>query len=510
MLSGERFSPPLSAKDARDAFVIDDGMTFFTAIREMHPNHMDRLRYKHQYNAFSSWMYLDISKQIIVYVSDASSCNHIMTDFPSFICIFDDMCQHLTENKTQINCIWQNAHEIALYDTMVYINGDIILMDDFRKTMYTLLKTRNNFVAIGQRTDLQVSPKDIDFRKNWQAELQNDVQKHGIRHGPYGIDYWVYSRSTFESSKIQFLNYLAGVFRWDNELLAEFMKAGIDVIDCTESIVAVHQNDQLNGKSHRDRDGAGFNELLSQNSGYMYQLGNLENADLYLKGHCYSRNSCVIFKNRRKDDSTIFMHRQRNIQGFAFAVVVASFNLEHSMNWIDAALSNNYNFFIIPLDQKAMMKLSSMKIEMFLHNPTLPKQINSIALRTPGMRTAHMVLSKLLFSAMSIHSDIFLVFPNHLISFSPKDFLGASLTEGKDILIFSTASNVKDIQSMYFRYSPKVKTFIANVNTCSRHDLDKAEVVNTLKSTDLWYDCFISNWRDVTIQFLPLAFLGIY
>ena len=126
-------------------------------------------------------------------------------------------------------------------DIIAYLNADIILLDDFLAALEIMPK--DNFLAVGQRWDLDVN-EPIDFSdKNWQNGLRTKVMKTGRLHSPAGMDYFIFNKNSFQNIPA----FAVGRVGWDNWMVREARRSGMKVIDASNLITAIHQNHEYRG-----------------------------------------------------------------------------------------------------------------------------------------------------------------------------------------------------------------------------------------------------------------------
>lgn len=187
-----------------------------------------------QMNAIQSWLKLSPPCEIILFgnedgtakVADQFGIKHI----PEVEC---------TEFGTPlINALFREAERIATYEVICYINGDIILMNDFLKAVMLVQRKRTKFLIVGQRHDVNLT-EAWDFSKSdWEYELLTYVNRYGVLHSPYGIDYFVFPRGQFPD----LLPFAVGRAGWDNWLLYYTHLLDVPIIDASTVITAIHQN----------------------------------------------------------------------------------------------------------------------------------------------------------------------------------------------------------------------------------------------------------------------------
>ena len=136
-----------------------------------------------------------------------------------------------------ISSMIELARENSSSDLLCIINADMILMPDFVEAARTLRLKRDTFVLLSQRWDLDVT-QPIEFTQGWQNRLLSMVHRQGILHRPAGSDFFLFPRSCYTSIP----DFTIGRAGWDNWMIYKARREGWPVIDCTPSVMIVHQN----------------------------------------------------------------------------------------------------------------------------------------------------------------------------------------------------------------------------------------------------------------------------
>ena len=136
-----------------------------------------------------------------------------------------------------ISSMFQLARENSNSDLLCIINADMILMPDFVEAAKQAMKWKDKFVLLSQRWDLDVT-QPIEFTERWEQKLRGTVYATGSLHRPAGSDFFLFPLSSF----IDVPNFAIGRAGWDNWMIYKARKEGWAVIDCTPSIMIVHQN----------------------------------------------------------------------------------------------------------------------------------------------------------------------------------------------------------------------------------------------------------------------------
>ena len=203
-----------------------------------------------QRNAMESWVRLRPSPEIILLgdddgVADAAGrygCRHI------------PKVERNEFGTPLLDDIFQKAQAAASNEICVYVNADIILMDNFAEAIGDVARRFSQFLMVGRRWDIDIS-QEIDFGAgDWQQRLMEQVRREGAYHAPTGIDYFAFKKGLWP--KIPPL--ALGREVWDNWLVREALLAGRPVIDASGKVTIVHQNHDFShvpgGKKARSFD----------------------------------------------------------------------------------------------------------------------------------------------------------------------------------------------------------------------------------------------------------------
>ncbi|HEY6075039.1 MAG TPA: hypothetical protein VIV15_17075, partial [Anaerolineales bacterium] len=148
-----------------------------------------------------------------------------------------------------ISSMFDLARENSESRLLCIINADMLLMQDFLDAAGHALKLKEEFVLLSQRWDLDVTAP-LDFSEGWQDRLRSQVRERGQLHRPAGSDFFLFPRSCYQAVP----PFAIGRAGWDNWMIYEARKKRWPVIDCTPSVMIVHQNHDYRhlpgGQSH--------------------------------------------------------------------------------------------------------------------------------------------------------------------------------------------------------------------------------------------------------------------
>jgi hypothetical protein len=142
-----------------------------------------------------------------------------------------------TDGVPLISSMFQLARENSNSELLCIINADMILMPDFVEAAKKVKGLRSEFVLLSQRWDLDMT-KLLDFSGDWIHGLRSMVNGQGQLHRPAGSDFFLFPKSCYQDIP----NFIIGRAGWDNWMIYKARKENWAVIDCTPSVMIVHQN----------------------------------------------------------------------------------------------------------------------------------------------------------------------------------------------------------------------------------------------------------------------------
>jgi hypothetical protein len=174
-------------------------------------------------------------------------------------------------NRTPlISSMFQLARENSNSELLCVINADMLLMPDFleaaRRSRVAVAPwrhfQRDKFVLLSQRWDVDVTQR-IEFTAGWQDRLRSTVHRQGSLHRPAGSDFFLFPLSSY----LDIPDFVIGRAGWDNWMIYKARKEKWTVIDCTPSVMIVHQNHDYShlpdGKPHYEHPDTNENIRLA-------------------------------------------------------------------------------------------------------------------------------------------------------------------------------------------------------------------------------------------------------
>lgn len=161
-----------------------------------------------------------------------------------------------------ISSMFELARNNSDSDLLCIINADMLLMPDFLEAARRSQLQREKFVLLSQRWDLDVT-QPIEFIEGWQDGLRSTVHRQGSLHRPAGSDFFLFPRSCYTDIP----DFTIGRAGWDNWMIYKARREKWTVIDCTPSVMIVHQNHDYShlpgGKPHYEHPDTNENIRLA-------------------------------------------------------------------------------------------------------------------------------------------------------------------------------------------------------------------------------------------------------
>jgi len=156
----------------------------------------------------------------------------------------------------------RDASQRSNSDLLCIINADMILMPDFLEAARRSRLQRDKFVFLSQRWDFDVEGP-LDFAEGWDSRLRKSVRKQNRLHRPAGSDYFLFPKSCYTDIP----DFAIGRAGWDNWMIYKARNENWSVIDCTPSVMVIHQNHDYShlpgGKPHYEHPDTNENIRLA-------------------------------------------------------------------------------------------------------------------------------------------------------------------------------------------------------------------------------------------------------
>jgi hypothetical protein len=161
-----------------------------------------------------------------------------------------------------ISSMFELAREHGAGELLCIINADMLLMSDFVKAAKQAAKLKEKFVLLSQRWDMDIS-QPIQFSERWENHFREDIESEGRLHKPTGSDFFLFPKTCYQDIP----DFAIGRAGWDNWMIYKARMEKYPVIDCTPSMMIVHQNHDYThlagAKPHYDHPESRVNTQLA-------------------------------------------------------------------------------------------------------------------------------------------------------------------------------------------------------------------------------------------------------
>jgi hypothetical protein len=200
-------------------------LTFFTAPKPF-VGHVGVI----QRNALRSWAAMPGSEILVFGVDEGSA--EIAAELGA---VHVPNVASSPQGTPLVGDMFTQARALARNDVLCFINADVIVTSRLPAAVRRVEGRR--FLLVGRRWDLDIR-EELEFRGDWEAELERRVRADGRLHPPAGSDYFAYPRDV----DWQMPAFAIGRVGWDNWALHRARELSLDVIDASAVVDAIHQD----------------------------------------------------------------------------------------------------------------------------------------------------------------------------------------------------------------------------------------------------------------------------
>jgi hypothetical protein len=146
--------------------------------------------------------------------------------------------------------LFGRAERYASTQLLGYVNSDIILTNDFSAAVDRVYARNRKFMMVGRRWDLDWDAP-LDFSQSgWDESIRSQALGVNAQQPASFIDYFVFSRGVCDG----LLPLAIGRFVWDNYLLWFARSHGVELVDVSPLVIAIHQNHDYSHHLIGDRE----------------------------------------------------------------------------------------------------------------------------------------------------------------------------------------------------------------------------------------------------------------
>jgi len=204
-------------------------MVVFTIPKAFTEEHIDMI----QQQAIWSWTELACEPRIVL-CGDDPGVNRIAKAYD---------CIHMANVETMegipvVSNVFNRAQEMYPDEILLYVNCDIIILDNLIEAIFRVADELDEFLVIGNRYNWS-KPERIDPVQGWQIGLAMMAMANGWMDPPVCTDYFA-----FPSGLIQNMPpFLIGRYAWDTWIVSHcYIERDVPTIDISPVATAVHQD----------------------------------------------------------------------------------------------------------------------------------------------------------------------------------------------------------------------------------------------------------------------------
>lgn len=187
-----------------------------------------------QRNALRSWVRLRPDVEVILFGDDEGAA-----EIARELGLRHERHVERNEQGTKrLDDMFGRAQRIARHDVLCYANCDIILLEEFCKALERVHAAHERFLMVGRRWDTDIV-EALDFRKRgWASEVKQFAREHGVEQPGWSVDYFAFRRGQYAAMP----GFVVGRVWWDHWLVWKARNDGVDVVDVSAVVTAIHQN----------------------------------------------------------------------------------------------------------------------------------------------------------------------------------------------------------------------------------------------------------------------------
>ena len=408
---------------------------------------------KHSLNTLRSLSRLSDVERVIVFLEHGSNCSAIPDEFKNSIqCVSLGVdCMNVEFQRPTMGCVLRQLKGLSQTDTVMYVNGDIVLFQSMVLAIRLIEHSFHRFVLVGKRYDVDFDVSVVrNAEENFMAALEKKTLTRGKLHGVHGLDYFVMKRADIPLDLPEFVT---GAWKWDNTLLVMLLMRGVPIIDGSDFVTALHQGVHTKASgNHEWRVGATHNSQMAflklRNA---YTAGRTDVSDYHIAVTHDSLRIMPSSLRHRYQFLTKCLLRKTSVLRQLLIVSMSLRNSKSDQVWASQAqkLATD-NYVIISADEETVISLSKRGINA-CHTGEATESSNEFTLLPAKIL---LEISYLGYEMLVISEATF--FATHLVGhdFSAPRTLGVSITN------FGSAGAV------YLSDSGHARKFLTRVNAC--------------------------------------------
>mmetsp|Transcript_10651 Transcript_10651/g.65670 ORF Transcript_10651/g.65670 Transcript_10651/m.65670 type:complete len:325 (-) Transcript_10651:901-1875(-) len=224
-----------------------------------------------------------VEEQNIMLFAHPAVCVLAWEVYPNMTCFDETKCLKTKHSLPLINCIFDVIFSVTKSKYLLYVNGDVLVREDFCRAFRYVAGTLNDFLLVSQRIDLKTESysNERDLQSFLAHTPPNVLAGLSKLHSPAGIDFFCFSVSSKPTSV--FPPFLVGNVLWDNWFLGAFLKENnVSVIDITAGEYLYHLG-WTNKESHFRGKQTRYNRKVWSQSSGMVKFATIEQSKYTLQ-----------------------------------------------------------------------------------------------------------------------------------------------------------------------------------------------------------------------------------
>ncbi len=187
-----------------------------------------------QRNALRSWVRLRADVEVILFGDDEGAAE-IARELGIR---HEPHVERNAQGTKRLDDMFERAQRMARHDVLCYVNCDIILLEEFCEALERVRAAHERFLMVGRRWDTDVV-EALDFgKRGWAREVKRFAKEHGAEQPGWSVDYFAFRRGQYAGMP----GFVVGRVWWDHWLVWKARNDGVDVVDASAVVTAIHQN----------------------------------------------------------------------------------------------------------------------------------------------------------------------------------------------------------------------------------------------------------------------------
>lgn len=187
-----------------------------------------------QRNALKSWTFLHPDVEVILFGDEEG-----VADVARELGLRHEPQVERCECGTKrLDYMFARAQQIARHSLLCYSNCDIILLPEFCGALERVSSLHSRFLMVGRRWDTDITNLVEFGSKGAETQIRQLAHRSGIQRGTDAVDYFAFRRGFYQHIP----PLVVGRLWWDHWIVWKARQMGVDVVDVSGQVTAIHQN----------------------------------------------------------------------------------------------------------------------------------------------------------------------------------------------------------------------------------------------------------------------------